>query len=75
MHHESYSQKCSIQGVNIFEYFTRHDCLTEPCAAACLDQIVSALCYLHQSNIAHLDIKVCLYYCIVFHANQLYRLA
>ena len=50
--------KCSIQGVNIFEYFTHRDCLTEPSAVACLEQIVSALCYLHQSNIAHLDIKV-----------------
>ena len=47
-----------IQGVNLFEYFTHHDCLTEPCAAACLEQVTSALCYLHQSNITHLDLKV-----------------
>lgn len=49
-----------IHGVNLFEYFTYHDCLTEPCAAACLQQVTSALCYLHQLNIAHLSIKVSL---------------
>ena len=53
-----------IRGVNLFEYFVSRDHMTETEAAACISQSVSALCYLHQSNIAHLDIKVCVCVCM-----------
>ena len=43
----------------MLEYFVRHDCLSEHAAARCVGQVLSALCYLHESNIAHLDIRVC----------------
>ena len=43
----------------MLEYFVRHDCLSEHAAARCVGQVLSALCYLHELNIAHLDIRVC----------------
>jgi len=41
----------------VFEYFVHHDCLNEDTASGCVEQVLAALCYLHNSNIAHLDIR------------------
>ena len=49
--------------MNVLEYFVRHDCLSEHAVARCVGQVLSALCYLHESNIAHLDIRVSVCVC------------
>lgn len=46
-----------IRGVNVFDFFCSHDCLTEYTAAGCMEQILAALQYLHDCKIAHLSIK------------------
>ncbi len=49
---------CRIPGVNVFEFFSSRDSVSEAETAVAIGQVVCALCYLHQANIAHLDIKV-----------------
>ncbi len=47
-----------VSGSNILEYFVSQDNLTEPCAAGCIGQLLQALLYLHQRNVAHFSIRV-----------------
>ena len=50
--------------MNLFEFFSHRDDVSEVDVAAAVRQLVSALSYLHQSNVAHLDIKVCIQGCV-----------
>ena len=47
-----------LRGLNLFEYVIIVDDFTERCAAYFMEQLLSALEYLHNLNIVHLAIKV-----------------
>ena len=47
-----------LRGLNLFEYVTISEKLSEPLAAYYMEQLMSALEYLHNLNIVHLAIKV-----------------
>ena len=47
-----------LRGLNLFEYVTVTERLSEPLAAYYMEQLVSALEYLHNLDIVHLAIKV-----------------
>lgn len=48
----------SAHGVHIYEYFTQKTSVPEYVIAKCCQQLVGALEYLHNKDIAHLAIKV-----------------
>ena len=47
-----------LRGLNLFEYVTISEELSEPLAAYYMEQLMSALEYLHNLSIVHLAIKV-----------------
>ena len=46
-----------LRGLNLFEYVTISEKLSEPLAAYYMEQLMSALEYLHNLNVVHLAIK------------------
>eukprot|EP00731_Ephydatia_muelleri_P019891 Em0012g716a len=46
-----------IQGVNLFDFFIHHNCLSHQTASGSCAQIFDVLSYLHSFKIAHLDIR------------------
>ena len=46
-----------IQGVNLFDFFIHHNCLSHQTASGSCAQIFDVLTYLHGFKIAHLDIR------------------
>ncbi len=42
---------CRISGVNVFEFFSSRDSVSEAETAVAIGQVVCALCYLHQAKL------------------------